>query len=145
MLLAQNYLNKKKNQWCVNPSLHMYSFTLQESDHMGRKGNCIKRSKIVPAVSLEFSGGKKMKTLSIELIAVMTFKAWFESPLVSELMSPLLCYSLYLFVSRSPLISGRSHFCLQHTHLIPSHWKVFLLQLLPSDIAADLNLRVQTC
>lgn len=53
----------------------MYSFTLQESDHMGRKGNCIKRSKIVPAVSLEFSGGKKMKTFSIELIAVMTFKA----------------------------------------------------------------------
>lgn len=62
MLLAQNYLNKKKNQWCVNPSLHMYSFTLQESDHMGRKGNCIKRSKIVPAVSLEFSGGKKKCT-----------------------------------------------------------------------------------
>jgi len=44
----------------------MYSFTLQESDRMGGKGNCIKMSKIVPAVYLEFSQKYYFGNLNIQ-------------------------------------------------------------------------------
>lgn len=72
------FKQEKKNQQCVNPSLHMYSFTLEESDFMRTKENCIKRSKMVLTVYLTFSGQKKntLETLifCLKLIVVMTSK-----------------------------------------------------------------------
>lgn len=128
MLPTQNYLNKKKNQWCVNSSLHMYSFTLEESDLSGTKGNCIKRSKMVPAAYLKFSGKNYFGNFSIQsqLIVVTTSKPVWATIFLWDIVTFSLL-DLFIFMSRQNIL------------MILFPWKIFHFLLLYNGMKATLT------
>lgn len=119
----------------------MYSFTLQESDRMGRKGNCIKKNKIVPAAYLEFWGKKtalETLTFSIKPIVMMTSRPGLRH---CFFLLHFLCW-FCIFVWSGwlwfpyHLLENSFLYCSTHRWL---PWNIFILPLLSSGIRTILT------
>lgn len=105
----------------------MYSFTLEESDFMRTKENCIKRSKMVLTVYLTFSGQKKYFG-NFNILSQTNSGDDFKA-----------CLSHHFSVRCCIFFFRLTYFVEQATHTDDFPWKIFPLLLLYNGLRVTLT------